>query len=187
MVRGGEGVVTVYTQGWDLSGADEQTLRQGILVHDLAGGRILHVPDLPGLVRRRTDPDQDPGRTKAVEGVILVEARGETITWIVGRTITTMCPEGERIATLKLDQTASLMRMDSEERIWVYLLDVRDPSSGNRVTLVFDRDLNELFGVAERRIFSASAKAVLTGVPDSLGTSRFILLRTLDLAGASEP
>lgn len=180
----GDRIVTSWFEPFRRDGPSEQTLRQGLRVHDLTGEVLLDVDYLPGIVRRVVAQDQSRNSTRSeiVQGdVLLVEARGTYIAYKLGNTLATMTPEGVEIARLQLPWQSVQMRMDAAERIWLDLAagEIPGVEKGN-VTLVLDRELNELFRINERGLVSASANAILASKRDSLGTRKLVLLRPSD-------
>jgi hypothetical protein len=181
----GNRVVTTYMAMFDRAGPPVQTLRQGFRVYDLAGTPVLDLDSLPGQVWELVEKTDTNLRTRSSGGGLFVEARGDCIAYLLNNVLTTMDPDGKRIASRELDWRAGLIRMDAAGRVWVNMSGARDEASGAPVTVVFDRELNELFRVAERRIRSSSANAILTSMPDSLGANRLVLLRRSTDAPAS--
>jgi hypothetical protein len=176
----GDRIVIVYSENFDPAGPSQQALRQGIRIYDLAGELVADV-DVPGLVRRIVAQDGDRGstRTEIIEGtMLLAEARGDYIAYLVDNTLSTLDPDGSRIVSRELTWYARAIRLDAAGRVWVHVLDVERARTGAApITVVFDRELNELFRIAERRAISASANAILTMLPDSFDTDRLVLLR----------
>ena len=156
----------------------EQTFSQGIRIYDAARGMVAEIRGgIPDVTYRVNDRGSGFRSTVVAGGGLFAMARGETIVWGMagGRTLTTLDPHGEVVASRDLEHEVDDAFVDADGRVWATTS--REDGRAAPIKLVMDRELNPLFRVAVGSIADAAGSTMMTYRKDDLGLWLTVLLR----------